>query len=370
MARPKRQKLKLAIDFGGSATKVYAAADDTPLSLVMAPEVIEVRSIDVDSYRHQQDLDLSHRSFVGVGDRYFAVGDLAVRLGATQALRRLKAETAVYKVLAVISILSHRLDLGRSFDLELACLLPPGEFADRHRLQVRLEEALADFDTPLGGLTVRLSDVLFFPEGLGVAHLYHLNRPAHKIGVIMAGHRNISCYVMQGKQPTQKATCDLGFQAWIGAILDRTSGYELGTLTPAVATYWLSEDKQDLIGTLRHRDVREREFELDRLVQTIESTHATYWQAIQDWLDDRLPPDIEEVMLAGGTADVLRRNFLNYLKSRLPPKPDCGNLPGIFNDRSFKQIPSLNVPDGYQARFADVYCLFQYLMKSTTRRSK
>ena len=108
--------------------------------------------------------------------------------------------------------MAQRLDLGNSFDLELSCLLPPGEFAERERLQTKLSEALTDFDTPIGRFSVRLIDAQYRPEGMGVAHLYHINRShvTGKVGKIMAGHRNISCYVMQGKQPVKKATSDLG----------------------------------------------------------------------------------------------------------------------------------------------------------------
>ena len=371
MARPKRQRIKLAIDFGGSSTKAITEIDDRSLPIVMSPEVIEIGTIDLDNYRHQHDLDLWHRSFVGVKDRYFAIGELAVRLGATQALKRLKSETVVYKLLAIVSILAQRLDLGNSFDLELGCLLPPGEFAERERLQTKLSEALTDFDTPIGRFSVRLIEAQYHPEGMGVAHLYHINRShvTGKVGTIMAGHRNISCYVMQGKQPVKKATSDLGFQAWIELIIDRTSGYEFGTLSVAVARYWSDNDRTALGEILRHRDIVEREFELEHLVKVIKSTQITYWRSINDWLDDKFPP-VEEVMLSGGVADVLKADFIAYLKERLPIRADCGNRQGIFNDRAFKQIPDLAVPEGYQSRFADVYCLSQYLMTRSVIKTR
>ncbi|WP_373544893.1 hypothetical protein [Chamaesiphon sp.] len=371
MARPKRQKIKLAIDFGGSSTKAIIEIDDRSIPLVMSPEVIEIGTIDLDNYRHQSSLDLWHRSFVGVKDRYFAIGELAVSLGATQALKRLKSETIVYKLLAIVSVFAQRLELGNSFDLELGCLLPPGEFAERERLQIKLLDALSDFDTPLGRFTVRTIEAQYHPEGMGVAHLYHINRPhvTGKVGTIMAGHRNISCYVMQGRQPVKKATSDLGFQSWIELIIDRTSGYEFGTLSIAVARYWTDNDKIALGEILRHRDAVEREFELEHLVKVIKSTHITYWRAINDWLDDKFP-SVEEVMLSGGVADVLKADFIAYLKERLPTRADCGNRQGIFNDRVFKQIPDLGVPNGYQSRFADVYCLSQYLMTRSVIKTR
>jgi hypothetical protein len=367
MARTRRSQLKLAIDFGGSSTKVMATTEDKSSALVMSPEAIEARSEYLDDYRQQLGADLLHRCFVGVGDRYFAVGSLAVSLGATQALKRLKSQTVAAKVLAVVSILANRWNLGRSFDLELGCLLPPGEFSDRSQLQLELGEALADFDTPLGGLKVDLKAISFYPEGFGIVHLYRLQRPGTvKFGVIMAGHRNISCYALQGDRLINPATCDLGFKFWIDLILEKTSGYELGSLTDAVAEYWLTKDEGVLEPILR--STKDRDRERQQTIETIASTKVLYWQAIQDWLADKLPTDIEEVMLSGGTADVLKTDFVDYLKPRLPLRPDCGNRPGIFNNRAFK-LPPLDVPAAYQSRMADVYCLHEYLMpKSSTKK--
>lgn len=369
MTKTQRGQLKLAIDFGGSSTKVIATAGDKSMAVVMSPEAIEVAADHLDDYRQQLGGDLLHRSFVGVGERYVAVGSLAQRLGATQALQRLKSQTAVYKVLAVVSILANRWHLGRRFALELGCLLPPGEFSDRVRLKQLLEVAASDFDTPLGGLKVKLESVNFYPEGFGITHLYRLQRPhPGKFGVIMAGHRNISCYALQGEELTQPSTCALGFKFWLDLILERTSGYELGSLTGAVAEYWMGKDEEVLEPILR--SPMDRDWERQHLVKTIESTQTIYWQAIQDWLADKLPTGIEEVMLSGGTADVLKADFVGYLQDRLPNRPDCGNRPGIFNNRVFK-LPELDVPAAYQSRMADVYCLFEYLMKSKTKtRSK
>lgn len=333
----------------------------------MSPEAIEARSEYLDDYRQQLGADLLHRCFVGVGDRYFAVGSLAASLGATQALKRLKSQTVAAKVLAVVSILASRWNLGRSFDLELGCLLPPGEFSDRSQLQLELGEALADFDTPLGGLKVDLKTISFYPEGFGIVHLYRLQRPQTvKFGVIMAGHRNISCYALQGDRLVSPATCDLGFKFWSDLILEKTSGYELGSLTDAVAEYWLTKDEGVLEPILRSN--KDRDWERQQTIETITSTKVLYWQAIQDWLADKLPTDIEEVMLSGGTADVLKTDFVDYLKPRLPLRSDCGNRPGIFNNRAFK-LPPLDVPAAYQSRMADVYCLHEYLMpKSSTKK--
>lgn len=75
-------------------------------------------------------------------------------------------------------------------------------------------------------------------------------------------------------------------------------------------------------------------------------------------------------MLSGGVADVLKADFIAYLKERLPIRADCGNRQGIFNDRAFKQIPDLAVPEGYQSRFADVYCLSQYLMTRSVIKTR
>jgi hypothetical protein len=363
MARRKK-RLHLGCDDGASSFKCIGSSGEELVTIVMSSAVIEQRSETLDRYRQQIDGDLTNRSFVGVDGNYFAVGKLATRLGATQPIKPLKSETIVYKILGMVSIMAQRLNLGTSFDLSLGCLLPPGEFRDRERIQAALSVALADFDTPIGVFSVQLVECNFYPEGTGIAHLLQVDhRESSGTAIIlMAGHRNLSFYASEFHQTTGIGTCDLGFNHWVKAVQAVTYNYDLPNLSSAIANYWLKQkDTAYLEPILRNTTAELRASELQALVREIELAHDNYCNSIFNWLNEQLPDRIDELMLAGGVGDVLQTELIEYFLKKLTPNPRYKDKYVIFNSSTFK-LPTLDVPDGYQSRMADVYCMWKYLM--------
>ncbi|MFM2304458.1 MAG: hypothetical protein RLZZ135_1870 [Cyanobacteriota bacterium] len=359
----RKQKLYLAIDDGSSSFKCLGLIGDELVPLIISPAVIEQRGETLDRYRQQVSSDLINRAFVGVNSDYFAVGNLAAKLGATQPLKPLKSETIVYKILAMVSMMAQRFNLGTSFDLHLGCLLPPGEFRDRQRIQADLLTALADFDTPVGVFSVKLVDCNFYAEGTGIARLLQIN-DRQSLGtavILMAGHRNLSFYATESHEITAIGTCDLGFNHWVKAVRAVTYSYDLPKLSTAMANYWLTQDIQQLEPILRNSVAELRLSESNALVREIQLAHDNYCNSIFDWLDDQLPDRIDELMLAGGVGDVLQKELMEYFVGKLTPNPKYPDKYAIFNSSVFK-LPVLDVPDGYQSRMADVYCMWKYLM--------
>jgi hypothetical protein len=278
MARRKK-RLQLGCDDGASSFKCIGSSGEELVTIVMSSAVIEQRSETLDRYRQQVGGDLTTRSFVGVDGNYFAVGKLATRLGATQPLKPLKSETIVYKILGMVSMMAQRLNLGTSFDLSLGCLLPPGEFRDRDRIQTALTVALADFDTPIGVFNVRLIECNFYPEGTGIAHLLQVdNRESFGTALIlMAGHRNLSFYASEFHQIVAVGTSDFGFNHWVKAVQAVTYNYDLPNLSSAIANYWLKQkDTTHLEPILRNSTEELRANELQALVREIELAHDNY----------------------------------------------------------------------------------------------
>ncbi|WP_146138296.1 ParM/StbA family protein [Chamaesiphon polymorphus] len=369
MARKKT--LRLACDSGASAFKVIGSQGEKFLALVISPEAIEQHSDSLDSYRCQISSDLLHRSFVGVNGKYFAVGSLAHQKGAIQTLKPLKSETIVYKILAAVSIMAQRLDLGISFDLQLGCLLPFGEFADRENIQTNLALALADFDTPIGVFNVNLQRCDFYPEGMGMVELQQVNhRQMHGTGVtLMAGHRNLTFYATESNMVAKVQTCDLGFNHWAKTVRERTYDYDLRSLAPAIATYWIKKDEKALDRILRNKNPEFRRGELERLIDVIDRSCHDYCNLIFKWLDEHLPDRIDELMIAGGVGDVLQAELIEYFAGKLTPNPQYQNKYVIFNSSVFN-LPTLDVPDEYQSRMADVYCMWKYLMPQPKIKAK
>ena len=380
----KNKLMSVVIDLGASLTKIIGICDGVMISVVMSPEVIEIDRSTLDGQLNSYGKGAkSPRAtveycFVGVNDRYYAVGDLAQRFGAFQRFKPLKIDAAVYKILAGISILAHRFELGQKYNLSIGCLLPPGELADCRLLEQQLISFLPHFDSPLGMMNVKLVGSCFHPEGAGILELYQNRQsanPQSKVGVFMAGHRNLTCYVTKNGVVSDFASCDLGFHNWVKEVVKRTSGYKLEDLSVAIAKYWLQEDKAALQPILRQKEEQAAEEELARLIQVLESTNEIYCQAIFNWLDEYLPSDLEEVMISGGAADVLRDELVYYFDRRLPSREQLdGKTPIYYSDTGFN-LPKLDVPAGCQSRMADVYCLWEYLMpkpqpKSVINQSK
>jgi hypothetical protein len=371
MAR-KKEILRLGFDSGASAIKCHASSGDCTSSLVLSPAAIQQHSQTLNAYRCPFSTDLIHRAFVGVGDNYVAVGKLADMLGATQSVKQLKSDTIVYKILAVVSIMAQRLDLGCKFDLQLGCLLPPGEFCDLDRIRSDLISALASFDTPVGIFNVRLVGVHFYIEGMGIAQLLKANnRKSFGTGIVlMAGHRNLSFHVTESNEMISCQTRNLGFIYWVKAVIRQTYDYDSSSLTAAIADYWIHKDVSCLRPILRNTAGHHQAEEIDRLVEAIKIAHADYCTLIFDWLNDSLPSQMNESIVAGGVSEILEPELIEYFSEKLIHSPKYGNKPIIFNAATFK-LPTLDVPSEYQNRMADVYCLWRYLMPELLlRKSK
>lgn len=367
----KKQLLRLGFDSGASSIKCLASGNDSIEAITIPPAIVQKHSQALDGYRCHIGTDLAYRSFVGFNGNYFAVGELAVQLGGFQSIKPLKSETIVPKILAAVSIAAQRLELGTRFDLQLGCLLPPGEFRDRDRLRQELESALSDFDTPIGVTNVRLLRSDFYPEGMGVAQLLKIdNRQSLGIGVVlMAGHRNLSIFTTESHEILSMLTCDLGFHQWVRSVRTQTYDYNVFKLSAAIANYWCDRDPKHLAAVLRNSTASLRLTELEKIVEVIERTHDDYCKSIFDWLDENLPDKIDELLIAGGVASVLQADLVKYAKTKLTPHVSYQDSCAIF-DSSVFDLPCLDVPDGYQSRMADVYCLWKYLMPELVKKPK
>jgi hypothetical protein len=212
--------------------------------------------------------------------------------------------------------------------------------------------------------TVRLMECNFYPEGTGIAHLLQIdNRESSGTAIIlMAGHRNLSFYATEAHQIVALGTSDLGFNHWVKAVQSATYSYDLPKLSSAIASYWLKQQNPaQLEPILRNSVEKLRAGESQALVREIGLAHDNYCNLVFDWLDEQLPDRIDELMIAGGAGDVLQTEIIEYFVEKLTPNPQYKDKYVIFNSTTFK-LPTLDVPEGYQTRMADVYCMWKYLM--------
>lgn len=356
--------LYAVIDYGSSALKMVYSTQltDTPQYLMMQPEIIEVAVDDVQEYRKNFNLDPTRYAFIGTNDRYYATGELAQEVfRSTLNLTEPKSNNAIGRTLAAITVAARlaQIDVGKKFRLFLSCLLPAGELVDRDILEANLREAFKNFDTPMGRLQVNLKYFNCHPEGGGLALFYeeHCDLADRQLGVIMMGHRNSSCFVVQNSVYRRLRSTDLGFATIVNDIQLATSGYKDKTITAAVATYLSKEDdRTPLVKMLLRNNPIAREQELDKLLKAIDLSTRKFWNSFAQWLAIQLP--LDEIVFGGGVAELFKVEMLDYLSGKLPNLPDK-NCPAIYLHGGLEYSDDTLIPTELQARFADVQCLWE-----------
>jgi hypothetical protein len=309
--------LVLSFDPGASLTKsIYKRANENTLHLLtMEPEIIQLPQSSIDAYR-------SSRSELGAAKpedeawiqcsgevEYQIVGFLARQFLATARIDKLKYETALYKVLAVVGAIAQHSSLPNQFSLALLVPLPYGEYQNRHRLEQQLKTALKNFKFRGQRLRVKLEIFECRPEGAGLAMIRVKQNglewfQKQVIAVLMFGHRNTSVLVFERGTMTAGHTTALGFHQLVKQVVDRTSGQDVFSLVPVI--YELGSTfiptHPAIYSVLRSQEPENAQAEAQQLFDAITSARIEYWRRLQEWLEITLPRGITEVILSGGAA--------------------------------------------------------------------
>ncbi|WP_013325717.1 ParM/StbA family protein [Gloeothece verrucosa] len=348
-----RQSLIMAIDGGGSSTKIIGGLNFVLRSVIaMEPEMIQVPRELLSEY----DAGVLPKdcAWVGLGGKYLAVGYLArCQATVTPMLSQPKMSLAIPKIAAAVWVLKEMFNLPSQLRLSLATVLPPGEYKDKDNLESALKEALKVFETPTGKMRVNLVEFDCKPEGGGL-FMYHKAKRGKEniyntnVAVVMLGYRNISTLVFNRGKKGEYLTTDLGFAKFIRGVIKETAGYNDQSLTPALALYGDGRSDEPLTKVLRYRDKADKEDELIRLKKAIVAVRRQYEIQVANWLTDVLPPDVGEVLLCGGTADYLKKMLFE-----------------LFSDKDIYLHAKLTMPDDIQEwgmgnRWADIWCIWDY----------
>lgn len=347
----------LALDFGGSGTKgIYSLYGSSQIySLFMEPEVGDVT---VESIKtHEQNLmgatDPENRAWVSVNGKTKVVGYLAQsKYYANAGLVELKYERAVYKTLAAIWVVKEKLKLPSQIRIVLSVLLPPGEFKNK----VEFEQLVRTFSANYlaVGFQMQVDCVMFkcLPEGAGI-FLSHQKQVGQALkqrvyAVVMVGFRNASVLISKrGIVSKEGKMSDLGMVRMLEKVVAATSGQTVERLTRAIAEAGSDIDTRPLVRVLRSRSKEGRTCELTTIVKVIRTARHEYIAALTSWLDQVVPPDVEEILFCGGTADYIKKE----LNSHYPATP-C-----IFSGVA---VPKSVDKHSLGNRLADVYSAFLY----------
>lgn len=366
MVTKKKETLLLALDFGGSVTKIIGGLTGSEReSVAMTPEVIEMPLESLDS-RSMDWLKGSrkNRAWVGFNGKYYAVGYLAKNYLATPQLRSLKSNLAIPKILSACWVYSELFDLGNRFNLSLACFLPPGEYEDKVEFGNELKEILSEFETPDGTFKVSLKDFDCKPEGSGVfMEHWRLEKETASNALcvnLMFGYRNASALLVERGNVGKFQTTDLGFIKMIESVQQKTSGYTIEALTEAIAL-WDGKDDLCLFHILRKEDLESKEIELDSLKSQIQIAKIEYVSRLKTWLREVVPKNVSQIVISGGTADYLKSDLKEWAKTVSPVT--------LFWHGGVK-LPEDIQAVGLGNRMADVWVLWHYFCIEIKKKQK
>jgi hypothetical protein len=348
----------MAIDFGGLSTRVFcqsSQAGSKASSFVMESQVGPVSQDIANCFTKPNLASASPENiaWVAIGNECRAVGYLAAaQFNAHIGLAGLKYSSALYKALAALWVVSRKLDLGSQFSAAISVFLPPGEFNDSKQFFELLSQYSASFETPTGKLSVTLDKTQALQEGGGIALIHNSNLgSAFKQRVtafVMVGFRNASVIVSARGAVGKGKTSDLGMVRLVDLVQERTSNYDASRLALSIAQAGVSYNRPYFYRIARNREETAKDREVDQLIEAVKLSRFDYARMLSHWINEVLPPDLDEIVFCGGTSEYM--------------KPELRNQ---FSHYSLSWHAGITVPktldsDGLGCRIADVYGLFSY----------
>lgn len=143
-------------------------------------------------------------------------------------------------------------------------------------------------------------------------------------------------------------TSDLGMVRLVDLVQERTSNYDASRLALSIASSGVSYNRPYFYRIARNREEAARDREVDQLIEAVKLSRFDYARMLSHWINEVLPPDLDEIVFCGGTSE--------YMKSELRNQFSHYSLSwhgGIT-------VPKTLDPDGLGCRIADVYGLFSY----------
>ena len=265
----------------------------------------------------------------------YLVGRLAREYRASTSIRSLKYESIVPKILAIVGAIAVKQKLSHSLKLDLAVLLPYGEFSNSLELEQELQESTSEFKFQGDTYQVDLPKYRFCPEGSGIlSHLLEKQSielvQSETVAVLMFGYRNTSLLLFQNGTLSvdRSETTNLGFYNFCDRIIKQTSGLTREDIQAAIYTcqenfinYQTAMGSEKLVtkiaveDLIKSRNSQRALAEKGRLSTAISNSRKEYWQLIVAWLNEVLPTQrhLERLIYTGGTSRFFEQELNDYL---------------------------------------------------------
>lgn len=353
-------RIALAFDPSASMSKgMYAVTEaaintaQPPKWMVMEPEVVESTQAEIEAYEQQKigQSQPENEAWLTLGKQHYAVGYLArSQFNGWERHRELKYELAVYKVLAMVGAIATQYHLSNQCRLDLGLLLPYGEYEDRSRFERLLREALLQFSFRGRPFWIELESLICLPEGGGLIVRGLTKDPKqHSALVLMVGYRNVSYLRQERGQIVEGQTANLGFLQLLEKICQMTSGYTPVQLIEPVFQAGATVERKILKPLIRSRHPLAQKSELNELVAAVKAARKTHYNNLITWLESRRLPQVDEVVLSGGTAHYYRSELSEYF-----PR-------GHWAEYLEQDLQKRVLAEAYRYRLTDLYGFWFYL---------
>jgi hypothetical protein len=343
-------KIAASFDLGGSHNRgiVQIYPEGVPRVIAMGPEVADVSK---DSIAHSFGQVRLDSTWVGIGDEYYVLGALAKEaFFGTPALKELKFHYGLPKIAGLFWLASCQLGLNQPIEAFAQLLLPGGEIADGKDLGNILKRKLSKgVKTPNGQLKVKLLNFSTSPEGNGIMSYRRraLGSEFDKknIGLLMLGYRNASFLLSSKGNLVKFETTDLGMSWLVHQFVERTAvGLSKDDLRLALLLVQAHSGNLNALRSISRKATPTGvESDVKLFNSVLPPLVDDYCRALIRWVKNLAV--LDEVLICGGTAELIRAPLTQYFKSV--------GIPIVWNGEV--QIPKGLDTQGLENRIADVW---------------
>lgn len=321
MASKKISDIVVAIDLGGSLTKIAAQTPDGRYCLLaIESEIVPVPADILQDIQANYWGKASPESGIWVvcNSQGYALGSYARKqFLANRDLKVSKLEGAVPKILGALWVLQQKLKLPKRFSVKLGVLLPAEECSkvDREDLAERLTPELESFVTPTGTLTIKLkSQPVIKPEGAGVFLAYKNSRNCEyieqkRVGILGIGYRNSNLLIMDNGTVGQndRFTDQLGFSALVDSVRSEIgSTIDEAQLAGVIVEAGSQIDRNFLENYLAKLGKTNR---IEGTIEALQRSRKMYLYQLEAWLKRIQIDNLDAIVFYGGTTEYFRKDL-------------------------------------------------------------
>jgi hypothetical protein len=393
---PKACNLYLAVDVGGSQTKIIYQFSGwkSPEYLLMSPGVEQISKSDLKRYFDQLGWvgapTPQQQAWLEWKGNIFVVGDFVSEFAPQDRIFERKYENALYKVLAAVGTILSKHNIGKkrrgnpeSFkvNLNLGLLLPWNEYNDRKRFEEQLELMVKSLKFRGQPWDVNLSHFECRPEGGGLAAIRIKQNgldwlQKNKVAVLMFGHRNVTAIYFDAGAIKRGDSPLLGFSTFLDDVCSRVSGLERDKLAAAIfeglyqQSFQVYRDEctvhpewgqMEAIASLATaKDESLKALEKEDIAQAIKLAIPSYWNRIKKWLDKNIPHLPSEVIIGGGAAAFLEPELEEYFNCKADtkygaPARQSGKRASAYTSRNFRDHANLVWVEDIQKQIENLF---------------